>query len=178
MTVRAMLDTNAVAALLKARSPALEDYVRSRPVCVSVVTEAEVRYGLARRPSATALRRVAEGFLAAVEILPWDSMCAATYGALRAQLEGHGKPLAPLDLLIAAHALTVRCPLVSGDMSFTRVPGLNVVQWSDDSVHDASAKAARTERKPPSDRVEQMPTRYHVSPPRPRPRQRDKSRAK
>lgn len=73
-----MLDTNAVAALLKARSPALEDYVRSRPVCVSVVTEAEVLYDLARRPVASALRRVAEGFLAAVEILPWDSACAAT----------------------------------------------------------------------------------------------------
>jgi len=174
MTARVMLDTNAVAALLKARSPALEDYARSRPVCVSVVTEAEVLYGLARRPAAAAIRRVAEGFLAAVEILPWNSVCAATYGGLRAQLEGNGKPLAPLDLLIASHALAVRCPLVSGDVTFTQVPGLNVVQWSADEVRDVPARASRTERKPPSGRAEQAPARYRVSPPRPRPRPRAK----
>lgn len=169
-----MLDTNAVAALLKARSPALEDYVRSRPVCVSVVTEAEVLYGLARRPAAAALRRVAEGFLAAVEIVTWDSACATTYGALRAQLEERGKPLAQLDLLIASHALAIRCPLVSGDVTFTQVPGLNVVQWSGDAVHDVPARTSRTERKPPSGRTEQARARYRVSPPRPRLRTRSK----
>ena len=174
MTARVMLDTNAVAALLKARSPALEDYARSRPVCVSVVTEAEVLYGLARRPTASALRRVAEAFLAAIEILPWDSACAVTYGALRAQLEERGKPLAPLDLLIASHALAIRCPLVSRDVTFTQVPGLKVVQWSGDAVRDAPERASRTERKPPSGRAEQVPARYRVPPPRPGPRSRAK----
>jgi len=174
MTARMMLDTNAVAALLKARSPALEDYARSRPVCVSVVTEAEVLYGLARRPAASALRRVAEGFLAAVEILPWDSACAATYGVLRAQLEENGKPLAPLDLLIASHALAVRCSLLSSDVTFTQVPGLNVVQWSGDAVREAPARSSRTQRKPPTGRAEQAPARYRVSPSRARPRPKAK----
>jgi tRNA(fMet)-specific endonuclease VapC len=169
-----MLDTNAVAALLKARSPALEEYTRGRPICVSVVTEAEVLYGLARRPAASALRRVAEGFLAAVKILSWDSACAACYGGLRARLEEHGQPLAPLDLLIASHALAVCCPLVSGDVTFTQVPGLHVVQWSAGEVRDVPAKAARTPRKPPSSRAEQVPVRYRAPPPRPAPRPRTK----
>ena len=160
MTARVMLDTNAVAALLKARSPALEEYARSRALCVSVITEAEVLYGLARRPAASALRRVAEGFLAAIEILSWNSACAATYGVLRARLEEHGKPLAALDLLIASHALAVSCPLVTSDASFTQVPGLEVVQWSADAVRNAPARIARIGRKPSPGRVEQARVRY------------------
>jgi tRNA(fMet)-specific endonuclease VapC len=159
-----------VAALLKARSPALEDYARSQPVCVSVVTGAEVLYGLARRPRASAA--CGRSIPAAIEILPWDSACAVTYGALRAQLEERGKPLAPLDLLIASHALAIRCPLVSRDVTFTQVPGLKVVQWSGDAVRDAPARESRPERKPSSGRAEQVPPRYRVSPLRARPRPR------
>lgn len=88
---------------------------------------------------------------------------------LRAQLEEHGKPLAPLDMLIASHALAIHCPLVSRDVTFTQVPGLNVVQWSGDAVRDAPAGASRTVRKPPPGRAEQAPARYRISPSRPRP---------
>jgi tRNA(fMet)-specific endonuclease VapC len=149
MSIRVMLDTNAVVALVKARSPALEDYVRGRVACISVVTEAEVLYGLARRPVGVALRRVIEGLLATVEILPWDSACAAAYGSLRAQLETLGKPLAPMDLLIAAHALATRCPLVTADRAFTQVSGLSVVEWSAGGVTvltERPAGRARTKR--------------------------------
>lgn len=168
MTARVMLDTNAVAALIKARSPALEDYTHCRPVCISVVTEAEVRYGLARRPAAAALRRVAEGFLAAVAILQWDSACAATYGALRAQLEQQGKPLAPLDLLIASHARALRCPLVTGDATFMQVPGLDIVRWSVDAVQEISGTAPSPNRMPPAHRAEEAGARYRVASRRPR----------
>ena len=165
MTLRVMFDTNAVAAVVKARSPALENYARSRPVCISVVTEAEVLYGLARRPAATALRRVAEGLLTTVEILPWDSACAAAYGALRAQLEDQGTPLAPMDLLIAAHALAVRCPLVTSDATFTRVPGLSIVQWSAEEIREISGSASRRARtgKPQADSAEEPVANYQVS---------------
>lgn len=141
-----MLDTNAVAALVKARSPALENYVRGRAVCISVVTEAEVLYGLARRPAGMALRRVVEGLLAMVEIMPWDSDCAAAYANVRAQLETLGKPLAPMDTLIAAHSLAVRCPLVTADRAFTQVPDLSVVQWSADSVMEIPERSAKRVR--------------------------------
>lgn len=143
-----MLDTNAVAALVKARSPALEDYLLGRAVCISVVTEAEVLYGLARRPVGVALRRVVEGLLATVENLPWDSACAATYGSLRAQLETLGKSLAPMDLLIAAHSLAVGSPLVTADRAFAQVPGLSVVVWSVKGVTaHTESPASRVRRK-------------------------------
>lgn len=134
MTAPVMLDTNAVAALVKAESAALDAYVRRSLVCVSAVTEAEIRFGLARRPARAVLRRMVDGLLGAVDILPWDSDCAAAYAMVRAQLESQGKPLGPLDLLIAAHAVARGMPLVTADASFVLVPRLRVVQWSADEV--------------------------------------------
>jgi len=41
-------------------------------------------------------------------------------------LDAVGRPLAPLDLLIAAHALAAGCTLVTADRAFAQVPGLVV----------------------------------------------------
>jgi len=43
---------------------------------------------------------------------------AGIYGRLRAELKRHGKPLAMLDLLIASHALSEGCVLVTADQGF------------------------------------------------------------
>lgn len=47
-----------------------------------------------------------------------------------AELEALGKPLAPMDLLIATHALAEDCTLISADRVFAQVPGLRVFDWS------------------------------------------------
>ncbi len=127
-----MLDTNAVAALVSGQSPALEHYVRRRPVCVSAITAAEIRHALASRPAGPGLRQVVEGLLATIEILPWTAACAETYAALRTRLEAEGRALGALDLLIAAHALTAHCPLITAEPGFAAVPGLDVVDWRAD----------------------------------------------
>ena len=46
-----MLDTNAVSAVVKGLAPALTSKLSTTPFCISVITEAEIRYGLARRPT-------------------------------------------------------------------------------------------------------------------------------
>ncbi len=51
-----MLDTSAVSAIVKGRAPGLVGRLVHRPFCLSVVTEAELRYGLARRPVSADLR--------------------------------------------------------------------------------------------------------------------------
>jgi len=45
-------------------------------VGIRVITEAELLFGLARRPEATKLKTVVEEFLLRVEVLPWDSDAA------------------------------------------------------------------------------------------------------
>jgi len=67
---------------------------------ISVITEAELYYGLAKRPEAKRLQLVVEEFLKRVDVLPWDSAIVKSYGFIRAEMESQGKTLAPLDMMI------------------------------------------------------------------------------
>ncbi len=133
MSAHLMLDTNAVTALIKDRAKTLSAILNERPSCISAITEAELRFGLARRAVNVELRRIVENYLATVDILPWTSVSAGRYGLLRAELTMLGKPLAPMDLLIASHAMAEDCTLVSADRAFTQVPGLRLLDWSTSS---------------------------------------------
>lgn len=130
MSVRLMLDTNAVSAIIKDRAKTLNVILNERPSCISVITEAELRFGLARRAINNDLRRIVENYLATVDILPWTSASAQRYSLLRAELESLGKPLAPMDLLIVSHAMAEDCTLVSADRAFAQVPGLSLLDWA------------------------------------------------
>ena len=126
---RLMLDTNAVSAFLNRRSPRLDGWVREQRCCLSAIVVAEIRYGLEKRPEATRLRTLAEAPLEILEILPWSEACTKIYGRLRADLERQGKPLAALDLLIASHALSEGCALVTADQAFANVAELQLEAW-------------------------------------------------
>jgi len=56
-----------------------------------------------------------------VEILPWDSPAAESWAALRTVFEKAGKPLAAMDMLIAAHAKSCGAILVTNDKAFYNV---------------------------------------------------------
>lgn len=132
MTPRCMLDTNAVSRIVSNRSQAALKRMRRtspRDLCVSVITFGEIRFGLARRPEATRLAAATADFFAEVEVLQWNEECATVYGRLRAEMERVGRTLGPLDMLIAAHAVTVGATLVTSDRAFRFVPDLAVEDW-------------------------------------------------
>ena len=127
-----LLDTNTVSHLLKGH-PAVVRHVQATPMaalCISAITEGELRFGLAKRPDAKRLHLAVAEFLRRVDVLPWSSEVARTYGTLRADLSRQGKTLAPLDMLIAAHALNVGALLVTNDQAFRQVSGLQVEDWT------------------------------------------------
>ena len=127
-----MLDTNTVSFLVRRSDRRLDErFSRVSPghLCVSAITEGELRFGLAKRPEATRLARTVNAFLERVEIRPFDSAAAARYGVVRALLEAAGTRLADLDTLIASHALAEDATLVTHDRAFSRVPGLTVEDW-------------------------------------------------
>lgn len=131
--LRAMLDTNAASAIVRGGNEALRSHLRGTPmhlICMSVVTEGEFLFGLARKPHATTLRAAVEALLTHVDVLPWDRAAAAVYGPLREALEAKGTPVGGLDTLIAVHALSTGCTLVTSDKAFKRVPGLKCVDWT------------------------------------------------
>jgi tRNA(fMet)-specific endonuclease VapC len=127
-----MLDTNIVSAL--AREPhgaaaARIAAVGSDAVCVSVITASELRFGCEKKASRRLTTQI-DAILGAIAILPFDVPADATYGRLRAALEGAGTPIGPNDLLIASHALTLGATLVTANVDqFRRVHGLRVENW-------------------------------------------------
>ncbi|NVO08224.1 MAG: PIN domain-containing protein, partial [Rhodoferax sp.] len=98
--------------------------------CISVITEAEMRFGVRRQPNATRLAKAVDAFLLDVPSLPWTSATATTYAELRTRMEIKGIGLSAMDLLIAAQALAEDCTLVSADRAFAQVPGLRLLDWS------------------------------------------------
>jgi tRNA(fMet)-specific endonuclease VapC len=70
-------------------------------------------------------------FLRRVDVIAWDSNTAEHYGILRAKLEKLGTTLAPLDMLIGAHALSVKAILVSNDRAFHTITHLTIENWCD-----------------------------------------------
>ncbi len=133
MPVRYLLDTNTVSYIIKGNRPRVRERllkVAMAEVGISVVTEAELLFGVARRVEATQLKIVVDEFLLRVEVLPWNSDAAQQYANIRAALEGGGEPMGNLDLMIAAQALTSGTILVTSDAVFRRVKGLNIEDWN------------------------------------------------
>jgi tRNA(fMet)-specific endonuclease VapC len=128
-----LLDTNTASYLIKGTVAAVDRAAAAVPVeqiVLSAITEGELIYGLEKKPQATRLRILVEEFLHRVTVLEWNSNAARHYGAVRARLEALGQPMANLDTMIGAHALSVGAVLVTHDKAFRRIRGLKVEDWT------------------------------------------------
>jgi tRNA(fMet)-specific endonuclease VapC len=129
-----MLDTNIVSHAVRQHPTVLRrlDRVQVERVCVSAITAGEIAFGLARQIRTHRLHVAMNEFLGRVDVLHWNQQVADAYGPLRADLERRGQSLAPLDLLIAAHALALGAVLVTNDQAILRVTGLETEDWTRD----------------------------------------------
>jgi tRNA(fMet)-specific endonuclease VapC len=103
-------------------------------LCISAITQGELLFGLAKRPGATPLHLAVRELPRRVDAPPWDGATPECYGIVQAEMSRHGKVLAPLDLLIAAHALNPGAVLVTNDRAFGPVDELSIEVWSLDPV--------------------------------------------
>jgi tRNA(fMet)-specific endonuclease VapC len=127
-----MLDTNMVSYLVR-RQPAVLRRVVSTSMaslCVSAITAGELLFGLARRPAETRLHHAVRELLRRVDVLAWGLPAATRYGAVRADMQKRGMVVAPVDLLIAVHALDSDAVLVTPDQAFRHVPNLRIEDWT------------------------------------------------
>jgi len=119
-----MLDTNTASYIIKGKPAAVREHLRKVPmasVCISSITQAELLHGVAKKPEAKHLPIAINEFLFCVESLPWNSDAAEAYAALRASCECEGTPLGTMDMLIAAHAVSVGAVLVTNDQAFYKI---------------------------------------------------------
>jgi len=113
-----MLDTDTASYLIKGKPPAIEARLAALvpvTVCVSVMTRAELQYGLKRLPADHRLHLAVRQFLKIVRILPWDTDAADWYAEIRHQLVSTGQPIGEMDMMIAAHALSAGAVLVTNN---------------------------------------------------------------
>jgi tRNA(fMet)-specific endonuclease VapC len=133
MPVHYLLDTNTASYAIKGNVPHVREKLLKVPMAevgISVVTEAELRFGVASKPQAARLKLAVDEFLLRVEILPWDSAAARQYATLRSALEDSGTPMGNMDMLIAAQALAAPAVLVTHDRVFQRVKHLKIEDWT------------------------------------------------
>jgi len=129
-----MLDTNMCIYLIKRKPPevlARFKQTEISQVSISSITLSELFYGVSKSAKSEQNFMALTQFLAPLEILPFGSEAAQYYGQLRTLLERKGPPIGSLDMLIAAHALSIPCILVSNnEKEFIRVPGLKIENWT------------------------------------------------
>lgn len=134
-----LLDTDTCIYLMTDREPRrrecilahLEALRRDEIVYLSSVTVMELSYGAHKGRWHKANTELLERFLLDFSIAPFDEKAARIGGAVRAALEKRGRPIGPLDTLIAAHALSLSTTLVTNNTrEFSRVPNLHVKNWS------------------------------------------------
>jgi len=128
-----MLDTDICVYAIKLQAGVLNEIlaVGREHICVSVISEAELRTGSAKSAAPLKSLRFLENFLRPLPIIEFTSSDARVYAHLRARLERAGTPIGALDLLIAAHALSRDLTLVTNnEREFRRVGGLRVENWA------------------------------------------------
>lgn len=131
--MRFMLDTNICIYIIKQKPPnVIERFYQTEisEISISSITLSELFYGVSKSSKPEQNQIALTQFIAPLDILSYDDEAAQYYGELRVHLEKQGRPIGSLDMLIAAHALSAKCILVTNnEKEFTHVPKLKIVNW-------------------------------------------------
>lgn len=131
---RYMLDTDTCSYIMKRSNPRVLKRLQKvavTDVCISVITKAELLYGVEmsarRQQDETAL----SAFLRYVEVLDFPDGASAHCAQIRADLKRRGNLIGANDLFIAAHARSFDLTLVTNNMrEFQRVRDLTLENWT------------------------------------------------
>jgi tRNA(fMet)-specific endonuclease VapC len=133
-----LLDTNTCIYLLTGNQP---DYQRNilamlealprneRPV-ISTVVLSELQYGVRKSRWRKANQALLDEFLLDFDVSDYGVTASIFYAELRTDLEKRGQIIGPMDMMIAAHALSLEATLVTHNTrEFRMVKGLRLEDW-------------------------------------------------
>jgi tRNA(fMet)-specific endonuclease VapC len=133
MPLRYMLDTDICSYIMKRSSPVLLRRLQSvaiGDVCISVISKAELLYGVEVSQKRKQDDAAVEAFLRLLEVVDFPDAGAEHYAKIRAELKKRGTMIGANDLLLAAHARSLGLTLVTNNTrEFGRVRGLSVENW-------------------------------------------------
>jgi len=128
------LDTNLCIELLRYHPPLIQKKLQeTSEIGISTVVYGELCFGIALSSAKTQgnRREQLQQFISLVSIYSWDEAAAEHYAIIRAYLQKKGSLIGNMDLLIAAHARSIRATLVTNNRrEFARVPDLHIEDWS------------------------------------------------
>lgn len=131
---RFMLDTDICSFIMRRSSEAVLNRLQAVPitdVCISVITKAELLYGVEISPRRHQDSPAVDAFLRHLAVLDFPDEAAAHYAEIRAELKKRGDMIGANDLLIAAHARCLGLILVTNNTrEFGRVRGLAIENWT------------------------------------------------
>ena len=130
-----LIDTNVWSELLRKQpSDAVVAFIDARwsELYLSSIVVAEMEYGLAKLselPRKRQLRAFIDDLTTRCEgrILAVDLKTAAIFGQTKARLRTEGRPIAELDLLIAAQSIAADMPLVTRNLSDMARTGATII---------------------------------------------------
>ncbi len=129
-----MLDTDICSYIIRERPLQVFEHfkkIEMNQLYISVVTYAELIYGVEHSSSKKVNRLIIDDFVRHLSIISWDQKAAEHYGRIRAFLRVGGNIIGSMDMMIAAHAGSRKMTLVTNnDNHFKRVPKLKVENWT------------------------------------------------
>ena len=132
--MKLLLDTNICIYIIKQQPAAvLKHFLEFQigDIGISSVTLSELRYGVAKSTHREKNSKALDEFIIPLELVSYDDSAARVYGDIRAALEKAGTPIGSMDMLIAAHAVSLGTPLVTNNArEFLRVPSLKIIDWT------------------------------------------------
>ena len=133
--MRFLLDTNICIYIINKKPPGVLQQLKRYTVGdigISSITAAELWFGVEKSMYQEQNGQALRQFLLPLEMVPFNSKAAETYGKIRSQLESSGNPIGALDTLIAAQAVSMGITLVTNnEKEFKRVPQLRIENWAD-----------------------------------------------
>ncbi len=134
-----LLDTNICICVINQRPQEVEKHFQSLhagDIGISSITVYELFYGAYKSSKVEQNCQALMRFFTPLDIVEFTFEDAVVCGKIRAELAKIGKPIGPMDIQIAAQALSRNAILVTNNRKeFKRIKGLTLEDWTKRTVN-------------------------------------------
>jgi tRNA(fMet)-specific endonuclease VapC len=128
-----LLDTNICIYAIKKKPASVLERIHEKSglgLFISALTVAELEYGIENSSKIEENRIALLKFLSLFTVLPFEDEDAMPYGKLKSKLRKEGKIIGPIDMLLAAQALSRDFILVTNNTKeFERIENIKLENW-------------------------------------------------
>ena len=132
-----MLDTNICSYIMREKPDVVIDILQSHVenkdrIVISAITYSELRFGAIGKKAKPKHNVIVDEFLKRIDaVIAWDQNAVETSAIIKKTLSDKGIPIGHNDTLIAGHAKSLHCILVTNNTKeFDRIDELLIEDWS------------------------------------------------